>query len=63
MNKQNKTISFDTDEGPRKDTTIEKLSKLRPVFSKNGTVTAGNSSQTSDGAAFILLMSERMVKN
>ena len=60
--KQKKTISFDTDEGPRKDTTIEKLSKLRPVFSKNGTVTAGNSSQTSDGAAFILLMSERMVK-
>ncbi len=60
--KQKKTLSFDTDEGPRKDTTIEKLSKLRPVFSKNGTVTAGNSSQTSDGAAFILLMSERMVK-
>ena len=60
--KQKKTISFDTDEGPRKDTTLEKLSKLRPVFSKNGTVTAGNSSQTSDGAAFILLMSERMVK-
>ena len=60
--KKKKTISFDTDEGPRKDTTIEKLSKLRPVFSKNGTVTAGNSSQTSDGAAFILLMSERMVK-
>ena len=60
--KQKKTISFDTDEGPRKDSTIEKLSKLRPVFSKNGTVTAGNSSQTSDGAAFILLMSERMVK-
>jgi len=50
------------DEGPRKDTTIEKLSKLKPVFSKNGTVTAGNSSQTSDGAAFIMLMSERMVK-
>tara|TARA_B100001057_G_scaffold470075_1_gene531066 strand:+ start:26240 stop:27418 length:1179 start_codon:yes stop_codon:yes gene_type:complete len=60
--KQKETLSFDTDEGPRKDTTIEKLSKLRPVFSKNGTVTAGNSSQTSDGAAFILLMSERMVK-
>ena len=42
-------------EGPRKDTTIEKLSKLRPVFSKNGTVTAGNSSQTSDGAAFCFI--------
>ena len=60
--KQKKTLSFDTDEGPRKDTTIEKLSKLKPVFSKSGTVTAGNSSQTSDGAAFILLMSEKMVK-
>jgi acetyl-CoA acyltransferase len=51
-----------TDEGPREDTTIEKLGKLKSVFAQNGTVTAGNSSQTSDGAAFVLLMSEKMVK-
>ncbi len=63
-NNKRKENSFimDTDEGPRKDTNIEALAKLRPVFSANGTVTAGNSSQTSDGAAFVLLMSERMVK-
>jgi acetyl-CoA acyltransferase len=53
---------IDTDEGPRADTTIEALSKLRPVFAQGGTVTAGNSSQTSDGAAFVLVMSEDMVK-
>lgn len=52
----------DTDEGPRKGTTVEALSKLRPVFANGGTVTAGNSSQTSDGAAFVLVMSEAMVK-
>lgn len=52
----------DTDEGPRADTSVEALGKLRPVFAANGTVTAGNSSQTSDGAAFVLVMSERMVK-
>lgn len=52
----------DVDEGPRADTTIEALAKLRPVFAANGTVTAGNSSQTSDGAAFVLVMSEDMVK-
>ena len=52
----------DTDEGPRKDTSLEVLSTLRPVFRSNGTVTAGNSSQTSDGAAFVMIMSERMVK-
>lgn len=52
----------DTDEGPRKDTSKEALSKLRPVFKQGGTVTAGNSSQTSDGAAFVLVMSEDMVK-
>ncbi|HEX8329940.1 MAG TPA: acetyl-CoA C-acyltransferase [Hymenobacter sp.] len=59
-----KTRSFvvDTDEGPRADTSVEALAKLRPVFAANGTVTAGNSSQTSDGAAFVLVMSERMVK-
>lgn len=51
----------DTDEGPRKDTTLDALSKLKPVFAADGTVTAGNSSQTSDGAAFVIVMSERMV--
>ena len=50
------------DEGPRKDTNLEALSKLRPVFKNGGTVTAGNSSQTSDGAAFVMMMSEEMVK-
>lgn len=50
------------DEGPRKDTTIEALSKLRPVFDMKGSVTAGNSSQTSDGAAFVLVVSEKMLK-
>ncbi|MGZ5253886.1 MAG: thiolase family protein, partial [Flavitalea sp.] len=51
----------DTDEGPRLDTNVEALGKLKPVFALNGTVTAGNSSQTSDGAAFVVVMSERMV--
>jgi acetyl-CoA acyltransferase len=50
------------DEGVRRDTSAEGLSKLKPAFAANGTVTAGNSSQTSDGAAFVVLMSERMVK-
>lgn len=49
------------DEGPRKGTNMEALSKLRPVFADKGTVTAGNSSQTSDGAAFVMVMSEKMV--
>lgn len=49
------------DEGPRADTTIEALSRLRPVFAAGGSVTAGNSSQTSDGAAFVVVMSEKMV--
>jgi acetyl-CoA acyltransferase len=59
-----KTRSFvvDTDEGPRADTSVEALARLRPVFAANGSVTAGNSSQTSDGAAFVIVMSERMVK-
>ena len=61
-NKQMRKSSITEDEGPRKDTTIEKLSKLKPVFSKNGSVTAGNSSQTSDGAAFVILMSKKMVE-
>ena len=52
----------DTDEGVRRSTTVEALSKLRAVFKTGGKVTAGNSSQTSDGAAFLLVMSERMVK-
>jgi acetyl-CoA acyltransferase len=55
-----KEISFDTDEGPRGDTTIEALGKLRAAFKKDGSVTAGNSSQTSDGAAATLIM-ERSV--
>ncbi len=52
----------DTDEGVRRDTTIEGLAALKPVFAAGGSVTAGNSSQTSDGAAFVVVMSERMVK-
>ncbi|MDD3459548.1 MAG: thiolase family protein, partial [Weeksellaceae bacterium] len=53
---------FDKDEGPRADTSLEALSKLKPVFANGGSVTAGNSSQMSDGAAFVLVMSEKMVK-
>ncbi len=60
--KQSKNFTVDTDEGPRADTSIESLLKLKPVFSMGGIVTAGNSSQTSDGAAFVIVMSERMVK-
>ncbi len=60
--KQTREYIFDTDEGPRADTSLEALSKLKPVFDAKGTVTAGNASQTSDGAAFVLVMSERMVK-
>lgn len=52
----------DTDEGPRADSSAAALAKLRPVFAAEGTVTAGNSSQTSDGAAFVLVMSEKKVK-
>lgn len=52
----------DTDEGVRAGTTVEGLSRLRPVFDAKGTVTAGNASQTSDGAAFVILMSEKMLK-
>jgi len=51
----------DTDEGPRKNTNLEVLSKLKPAFKNGGTVTAGNSSQTSDGASFVLVMSEKLV--
>jgi acetyl-CoA acyltransferase len=53
----------DTDEGARKETSLEALAKLKPVFDANGSVTAGNSSQTSDGAAFVLVVSERMLKS
>lgn len=60
--KQTREYIFDTDEGPRADTTLEALAKLKPVFDAKGSVTAGNASQTSDGAAFVLVMSERMVK-
>lgn len=56
-----KTYIVDTDEGVRADTTLEGLSKLKPAFKIGGTSTAGNSSQTSDGAAFVLVMSEEMV--
>jgi len=52
----------DTDEGPRADTTMEALAKLPAVFAQGGTVTAGNSSQTSDGAAFVIVMSEKLMK-
>ncbi|PTX62121.1 acetyl-CoA acyltransferase [Kordia periserrulae] len=60
--KATKSYTVTKDEGPRKGTSIEALSKLRPVFAQNGSVTAGNSSQTSDGAAFVMVMSEEMVK-
>jgi acetyl-CoA acyltransferase len=60
--KATKKYTVDTDEGPRADTSPEALAKLKPVFAAGGTVTAGNSSQTSDGAAFVLVMSERLVK-
>ncbi|WMJ72249.1 acetyl-CoA C-acyltransferase [Cytophagaceae bacterium ABcell3] len=63
-NEKRKTREYvvDTDEGPRPDTNTEALARLRPVFAAGGSVTAGNSSQTSDGAAFVMIMSEKMVK-
>ncbi|MBX3252996.1 MAG: acetyl-CoA C-acyltransferase [Chitinophagaceae bacterium] len=60
--KQTKSFIVDTDEGPRPDTSVEVLAKLKPAFAAGGSVTAGNSSQTSDGAAFVIVMSENMVK-
>ncbi len=60
--KKSRKYVVDTDEGPRADTSIEKLSTLKPVFDAKGSVTAGNSSQTSDGAAFVLVVSEKMLK-
>ncbi|MGD9329607.1 MAG: acetyl-CoA C-acyltransferase [Cyclobacteriaceae bacterium] len=62
MVKKSRSYTVDTDEGPRQDTSLEALARLRPAFSKDGTVTAGNSSQTSDGAAFVMVMSERLIK-
>jgi acetyl-CoA acyltransferase len=59
--KQKRNLVVDTDEGVRADTSMEALSKLKPVFAQGGTVTAGNSSQTSDGAAFVIVMSEKMM--
>lgn len=59
---QSKKFDFAMDEGPRADTSLEGLAKLRPVFAQGGSVTAGNSSQMSDGAAFVIVMSEEMVK-
>ena len=60
--KATRTYTVDRDEGPRADTSLEALAKLRPVFANNGSITAGNSSQTSDGAAILLMMTEDMVK-
>ncbi|MDW7695509.1 acetyl-CoA C-acyltransferase [Flammeovirgaceae bacterium SG7u.111] len=60
--KKERSYVVDTDEGPRADTSLEVLAKLRPAFKMGGQVTAGNSSQTSDGAAFVMVMSEKMVK-
>lgn len=60
--RKKRSFVVDTDEGPRKDTTVEALAKLKPAFKTGGIVTAGNSSQTSDGAAFVVVMSERLMK-
>lgn len=60
--RQVKKSVVDTDEGPRADTSLEALQKLKPVFAANGVVTAGNSSQTSDGAAFVVVMGEKMMQ-
>lgn len=59
--KKNREWTVSQDEGPRPDTSAEGLAKLRPVFAAGGSVTAGNSSQTSDGAAFVIVMSERLI--
>jgi acetyl-CoA acyltransferase len=60
--KQQRSFVVDTDEGVRLDTSLEGLAKLKPAFAVGGTVTAGNASQMSDGAAFVVVMGERMVK-
>lgn len=60
--RKKREFTVETDEGPRADTSVEALSKLKPVFDAKGLVTAGNSSQTSDGAAFVMVVSERFMK-
>jgi acetyl-CoA acyltransferase len=60
--RQSKKYIVDTDEGPRADTSVEALARLKPVFAQGGTVTAGNASQTSDGSAFVMVMSEKLVE-
>ena len=60
--RQERNYIVDTDEGVRRDSSAEGLARLRPAFAQGGSVTAGNSSQTSDGAAFVLVVSERMLK-
>lgn len=60
--KKTRQFTVDTDEGPRADTSLEALAKLKPAFAAKGVITAGNSSQTSDGAAFVLVMSERLIQ-
>ncbi len=59
---QSRSYTFETEDGPRRDSNKEQMAKLKPVFKQGGTVTAGNASQTSDGAAFAVVMSEKMVK-
>lgn len=62
LKKKTRSYLVDTDEGPRADTSVDKLAKLKPVFAADGCITAGNSSQTSDGAAFVLVVSEKKMK-
>jgi len=59
--RQKRNFTVDTDEGPRADTSLDALAKLKPVFAAGGSITAGNSSQTSDGAAFVVVMGEKMM--
>jgi acetyl-CoA acyltransferase len=61
--RQKRSYTMDTDEGPRADTSLDALAKLKPVFAAGGCITAGNSSQTSDGAAFVIVMGEKMMKD
>jgi acetyl-CoA acyltransferase len=61
--KATRNFTVDTDEGVRADTTLEALAKLKPAFAVKGSVTAGNSSQTSDGASFVVVMSERLMQS
>lgn len=63
MQRSKRVLPADTDEGPRADTSMEALAKLKPVFAADGSVTAGNSSQTSDGAAFVMVVSEQFLKD